>query len=189
MLKIPCPASAFRVRRKGLQNLDAAVRIRSPPPSNNLTHTDAPQASALSRRAVSPNSRTDTPDNSRRATRALRCRGKEYFKSVRQIPREQAVKEDCAIHLRLAVQAAPRNVLIGSRNAFNLITWVGAGYTVWLGLRTFNCAAFWELTGKRRPLSSTPGRSLASPFGSFSSVHHPIAAFLFAAAINSIIVD
>ncbi len=28
-------------------------------------------------------------------------------------------------------------VLIGSRNAFDLITWVGAGYTVWLGLRTF----------------------------------------------------
>jgi len=28
-------------------------------------------------------------------------------------------------------------VLIGSRNAFSLIVWVGAAYTVWLGIRTF----------------------------------------------------
>lgn len=28
-------------------------------------------------------------------------------------------------------------VLAGSRNAFSLITWIGAGYTMWLGVRTF----------------------------------------------------
>lgn len=28
-------------------------------------------------------------------------------------------------------------VLLGSKNLFNAITWVGAAYTIWLGVRTF----------------------------------------------------
>ena len=32
-------------------------------------------------------------------------------------------------------------VLVGSKSLFNLITWVGAAYTVWLGIRTFASSA------------------------------------------------
>ncbi len=31
-------------------------------------------------------------------------------------------------------------VLLGSKSLFNVITWVGAGYTIWLGVRTFASA-------------------------------------------------
>ena len=52
-----------------------------------------------------------------------------------------------AVYLLLSATSVAA-VLVGSRNAFSLITWVGAGYTVLLGVRTV--------------LSSGKGLSLAS---------------------------
>lgn len=47
-------------------------------------------------------------------------------------------------------------VLAGSRNAFSLITWIGAGYTMWLGARTF------VSSGKGLSLASSPKSAVSS---------------------------
>lgn len=47
-------------------------------------------------------------------------------------------------------------VLEGSRNAFSLITWIGAGYTMWLGVRTF------VSSGKGLSLASSPKTAVSS---------------------------
>ena len=46
-------------------------------------------------------------------------------------------------------------VLVGSRNAFSLITWVGAGYTVWLGVRTFSSSGGLSLTSSTKSAVSS----------------------------------
>ena len=51
-------------------------------------------------------------------------------------------------------------VLLGSKNLFNAITWVGAAYTIWLGVRTFASAG--------AAVSATAG-SPASPATMFTN--------------------
>ena len=46
-------------------------------------------------------------------------------------------------------------VLVGSRNAFSLITWVGAGYTIWLGVRTFRSSGGLSLASSAKSTVSS----------------------------------
>ena len=45
-------------------------------------------------------------------------------------------------------------VLLGSKNLFNVITWVGAAYTIWLGVRTFASAGAAVSVSASAPASS-----------------------------------
>ena len=45
-------------------------------------------------------------------------------------------------------------VLLGSKNLFNVITWVGAAYTIWLGVRTFTSAGAAVSVSAGAPASS-----------------------------------
>ena len=45
-------------------------------------------------------------------------------------------------------------VLLGSKNLFNLIAWIGAGYTIWLGVRTFASSGT-AVCASARPSSSS----------------------------------
>jgi homoserine/homoserine lactone efflux protein len=77
-------------------------------------------------------------------------------------------------------------VLIGSRNIFDLITWVGAGYTVWLGVRMFVSSG----TGLSLASSTAPAVASSRIFGGgfLLQISNPGAIIFFVAVLPQFII-